>query len=263
VYNAGIPVYTTRGNHEYVPLARGAANPVDPSLASYRAHFPLPPAAATPAGGEQGLTYSFTYKNAKFVAFDAYAGRGAAFDNTLYASGSNRGQMMNSWVLDQVNNSTAGVTFVMAHEQMWPSVTHPDCLANDPDSRDALVQALGRHHGTYLAGHDHMYVRGTMTNGSGDKAPSFVVGTGGGGNYDYAALDAVARGYAGTARFSVQKTLSSSANPTFGYLLITVYSDSSWGAEFRGFQFNKWNDATDASLTPVAVLDSFKSSELY
>jgi hypothetical protein len=208
------------------------------------------------------LTYSFTYKNAKFVAFDQYANRTAAFNNTLYAPGSNSGQMMSPWVLDQINNSTSGVNFVMAHEQMWPSASHSDCLANDPDSRDALVHALGTHNGTYLAGHDHMYVRATMVNGS-DKVPSFVVGTGGGGNYNFGAFDPVAKGYTGASKYNVKLALSNSSNPVFGYMLVTVYSDNTWSAVFRGFQFNKWNDPANVALTPFTVLDSFKNTDLY
>lgn len=262
VTDAGIPIYTVRGNHEYSSTsALGAVNPLDPSLSTYKTHFPLTASLLTPVGTENGLTYSFTWKNAKFVAFDQYAGRTATFDNTKYAPGSNKGQMMNSWVLDQVNNSTAGVNFVMAHEQMWPSTSHSDCLANDPDSRDALVHALGTHNGTYLAGHDHMFVRGTMINGS-DKVPAFVVGTGGGGNYNYSSFDVVSKGYTGASRYDMQKAISSSTNPTFGYMLVTVYSDNTWSAEFRGFNFNSWNSATDITLTPFTVMDSFRNKDI-
>ena len=267
VYSANIPVYTTRGNHEYDDLTNGAGNPADPSRAPYLAHFSMPangPTTGANGLSEVGLTYSFTWKNAKIIGFDQYAGRSATtFNNKLYAPGSNKGQMMNPWVLNEVNNSTSGVTFVMAHEGMWPSHSHPDTLANDPDSRDALVTALAAKNGTYLAGHDHMYVRGFMDNGSGGKVPSFVVGSGGGDNYDYAlATSSDYSGYTGKASYTVQKHFDNSANPTFGWMVITVYSDNTWTGEFRGFQFNKWNDATDHSLTPVTVMDSFKNIDV-
>jgi hypothetical protein len=266
VYNAKIPVYTTRGNHEYDDLVNGAANPDDPSRATYLAHFAMPtngPATGIAGLSEVGLTYSFTWKNAKFIGFDQYAGRSATtFNNKLYAPGSNKGQMMNPWVLNEVNNSTSGVTFVMAHEGMWPSHSHPDTLANDPDSRDALVTAMAAKNGTYLTGHDHMYVRAFMNNGSGGKVPTLVVGTGGGGNYDYAlATSSDYSGYTGKSNYTVQKTFSNSANPYFGYVVVTVYSDNTWKGEFHGFQFNKWNDATDHSTTPITVTDSFSSSD--
>ncbi len=260
VYGAGIPVYTTRGNHEYHTPKSGARNRMDPSRATYLAHFSMPPNGPS---GEAGLTYSFTWMNAKIIAFDQYAGRKDSFDNTLYAAGSNKGQMMNPWVLDEVNTSSSGVTFVMAHEQIWPSRSHPDCLANDPDSRDALIHALGTHHGAYFAGHDHLYLRGFVTDADGDKVPAFTVGTAGGGNYGYGAFNVAAAGYTGPDAYTVQKSISSGANPVFGYLLVTVYSDNTWSAAFRGFRFNRWNDAADVSLTPISVMDSFKSSDLH
>ncbi len=265
VSDAKIPLYTTRGNHEYDDLVNGAVNPDDPSRLTYLAHFPMPTNGPTTSGtglSEVGLTYSFTHKNAKFIGFDMYSGRTGTFDNTKYAPGSNSGQMMNPWVLNEVNNSTSGVTFVMAHEMMWPTTSHPDCFANDPDSRDAMVHALGTHNGAYFAGHNHMFVRGVMADDKGDKVPSFTIGTGGGGNYDYAVYDVVAAGYTGPDTYAVQKTLSNSANPYFGYLLVTVYTDNTWSAQFRGFQFNSWNNATDHSLTPITVMDSFTSSSM-
>lgn len=269
VYNANIPLYTTRGNHEYDDLGPGAANPADPSRLTYLVHFVMPTngptTSPTTSLSEVGLTWSFTHKNAKFIGFDMYSGRTVSFDNTKYAPGSNSGQMMNPWVLNEVNNSTSGVNFVMGHEMMWPTTSHPDCLANDPDSRDALVHAMGVHNGTYFAGHNHMFVRGVMNNDKGDKIPAFTVGTGGGGNYDYAVYDVVGAGYTGPDTYTVQKTISSSANPYFGWLLVTVYSDNTWSAEFRGFQFNSWNSTAtpaDLSVTPITVMDSFTSSSM-
>jgi hypothetical protein len=48
----------------------------------------------------------------------------------------------------------------------------------------------------------------------------------------------------------------------FGYLLISVYSDNTWSGEFHGFRFKHWNDATDVSLSPITVMDSFTSSSM-
>ena len=260
VYKAGIPVYTTRGNHEYNPLFNGARNPKDPSKVPYLARFPMPANGPT---DEVGLSYSFTWKNVKIVAFDQYAGRTDTYNDQLFAPDANKGQAMNSWVIDEIDASTAPVNFVMAHEMLFPSNSHPDCLANDPNSRDALVHALGTHNGTYFSGHDHMYLRGIATNDIGDRVAAIVVGTAGAGNYDYAAFDDVAHGYTGPGKYSVQASIGSSANPTFGYLLVTVDADNIWRAEFRGFQFTHWNDPTDVSLTPIAVMDSFASSTLH
>jgi Calcineurin-like phosphoesterase len=264
VADAGIPLYTTRGNHEYNPGTNGAVNPIDPSLAPYKAHFPLPTAQATlatPTGAENDLSWSFTYKNVKFIGFDNYANRTSTYDNTLYAPGSNSGQAMSSWVLNEVNSSTAGLVFATSHEMLWPSASHPDCLANDPDSRDALVKALAAHNGVYFSGHDHMLLRGTVANGNA-KVPVMVVGTGGGGNYAYGPPDpTVYTGYTGATTFTDTGHIDNSVNPVFGWVLVTVYSDNTWTASFRGFRFNAWGSATDASFTPITVVDTFKSSD--
>lgn len=263
VYDANIPVYTARGNHEYYDLALGAPNAADPSRTPYLAKFLMPAnGPTTNAAGlsEVGLTYSFTYKNAKIIAFDEYAGRQSTFDNTKFAAGSNKGQMVNPWVLNEINNSTAGVNFVMAHEGLWPTKSHPDTLGNDPDSRDALVQAMAAKNGAFLTGHDHMFVRATVSNGSA-KVPQLLVGTGGGGNYDFGVFNTYSAGYKGATTYNAHKSFSNSKNPYFGYVIVTVYSDNTWSADFRGFQFNSWGSATDASLTPITVMDSFKSSD--
>jgi hypothetical protein len=259
VYNAGIPLYVVRGDHEYNTPANGVRNPLDPSHEPFLAHFSMP---TNGPADESGMTYSLTWKNAKIIVFDQYIGRTNAYNDTLYTSGSNHGQVMSSWVLNQIDNSTSGVIFVMSHEQIFSTKSHPDSMANDPDSRDALIHALGTHNGTYFSGHDHMYVRGIMTNASGDKVPAFTVGTAGAGNYDYATYDVVRAGYTGSDTYSVQKVFSDKANPIFGYLLITVYSDNTWSGEFRGFRFNHWNDTANVSLTPITVMDLFTSSSM-
>ncbi len=68
IYNAGIPVYITRGNHEYNPLAYGAANPLDPSMQTFLDHFSYLPHNG-PAG-EKGLTWFINHKNVKIIGFD-------------------------------------------------------------------------------------------------------------------------------------------------------------------------------------------------
>ena len=103
-----------------------------------------------------------------------------------------------------------------------------------------------------------MYLRGYMTNGQGEKVPAFTVGTAGGGNYNYGAFDPAGHGYTGTDSYVPQVHVSNSASPTFGYLLVTVYTDNTWIGEFRGFQFNHWN-TSDISVTGFSVMDSFDS----
>ncbi|MFL5450768.1 MAG: metallophosphoesterase family protein [Myxococcales bacterium] len=256
VYQAGIPLYVTRGGHEYNPLVHSAANPADPSRETFLAHFDMP---KNGPDGEKGLTWSFTHKNAKVVGFDTYANRTDKFDDRLFAPGSNKGQMMNPWVIDEIKKFPAEVNFVIAHEQMWATISHFDTFANDPDSRDALAAVLATHNGTYFAGHDHMYVRGFLQKNNGLRTPIFTVGTAGAGNYDYNFLDVFRAGYPGPYEFVGQMSLAHAAKPVFGYLLVTVNPDGTWSGEFRGSVPPGWGTA-DTTMPPFTTMDSFTST---
>lgn len=243
LYDAGIYVYTIRGNHDCPPLPESNLSD-DP----YLRDFPLAKDAFSPDGG---FTYAFTHKNAKFIGFDQYVNRKASFNSHLYSLHSNQGQMMNSLAISQIDNSTAPLNFAFAHEQLFPSESHPNCMANDPDSRDALVAALGAHHGAYLCGHDHMYLRGTAFDGQGHTVPELVVGTAGGRIYDYAP-DKVSD-YKGPDAFSVEKVYGDSNKPYFGYLVVTVYDNNTWSGQFKGFRY----DAEANRTMDLKTLDSF------
>lgn len=244
---AGIPVYTIRGNHEYKPS-------VDSAGSTYLNYFPLPRGATTPDGG---YTYSFIHKNARFIGFDQYIGRNKSFNDHLYSPHSNEGQMMEGWVVSQINRSTSPLNFVFAHEMLFPSKTHGDCMANDPDSRDALIAALGTHNGTFLCAHDHMYMRGTALDGHGHAVPELVVGTAGGGNYDYAPFNAT--GYTGPDTFAVNEVLGNSSKPYFGYVLITVYDNNTWTGEFKGFRYDAAAKGKPLRAKPMRDMDAFRN----
>jgi hypothetical protein len=95
------------------------------------------------------------HKNAEFVGFDQYINP--------------KGQMMNSWVTTQINDSTSPLNFAFAHEPLFPNAYDrtgiKSSMTNDPSSRDALISALGAHHGTYFTGHDHLYLRASVSDG--------------------------------------------------------------------------------------------------
>ncbi len=77
-----------------------------------------------------------------------------------------------------------------------------------------------------------MYVRGYVSNTQGESVPAFTIGTVG-GNYTSGVFD-IPSAYRGPDAYTVRKQISDSSNPTFGYLLVTVYTDNTWGGEFRG-----------------------------
>jgi hypothetical protein len=248
--NAGIPVYTLRGNHE------DDSDMMPANYELFLEKFPLKD-VTSPDGG---FTYSFTHKNAEFIGFDQFINQSGDFNLTLFALHSNQGQMMNRWVTNQINSSISPLNFGFAHEMLFPSESHPDCMANDPDSRDALVAALGTHHGTYLCGHDHMYLRGTASDGNGHTVPELVVGTAGGGNYDYSPINA--SGYTGPDTFTADKNYGDENRPYFGYLLVTVNDDNSWAGEFKAFQYDTYEEGKPHNAGPIQTMDRFRTGQM-
>jgi hypothetical protein len=183
------------------------------------------------------------------------SGRKASFDNGLFAYGSNKGQTMGSSVISEINRSPSLMTFAFAHEQLFSSKSHPDCMSNDPESRDALVAALGTHNGAYLCGHDHMYLRGTASDGQGHTIPVLIAGTAGSCNYDYEPYNT--KGYDGPDTFSVANVLGNFSEPYFGYILITVYDNSTWTGEFKGFQYDNYAGGKAHIARMLQTMDRF------
>ena len=177
VYEAGIPVYPCRGNHELKQdmFRKGI------SVSAWRAAFPALPRNGPP--GEEGLTYSVDFANASFIACDDFVGIKPTYDKRKYDSSVNVG-MVSPWVVQQVKTSSKQWVFVFGHESAYIG-HHTDCLANFPDERDSLWDALGARGGVYLSGHDHMYVRHTAPDSAGRPVLELVVGCAGATPYEY------------------------------------------------------------------------------
>ena len=111
---------------------------------------------------------------------------------------------MDGWVTAQINN-TSSLNFAFGHEPLFPSKSHSDDKANDPDSRDALVETLSNHHGAYFCGLIHMYLVGTLSDSRGQIVPELVVGRAGGRNYNYTSFDATV--YRGPDTFTSRQYL--------------------------------------------------------
>ncbi|MDD1752493.1 MAG: metallophosphoesterase [Methanotrichaceae archaeon] len=233
LYDAEIPIYIIRGNHEADSIM-GAFSSL------WLNEFPVMKDLASPDGG---FTYSFTHKNARFVGFDQYI--------------NNSEPMMNSWVTTQINDSTSPLNFAFAHVPLFPvSYAHnsvKSSWADDPKSRDALISALGTHHGTYFAGHEHVYLRVNVSDGQGHKVPELIVGTAGRSNYNYSSE--VVSNYTKPENYTVDKVYGDSTNPYFGYLLVTVYDNNTWTGKFKGYQdtYDMWN----TQFPVIQTLDRF------
>ena len=264
VYNANIPVYVVRGNHEIqnpdplfvdnvYPL--GALTINSPALtAEFQAFFPEMPQNGPV--GEKGLTYSIDHNNARFVAIDNYAGRSATFNDTQYNDTTNSG-MINQWALDQITNATADTPWVFAfgHEPLF--VGHnPSCLANAYDERDALLDALGPKTGIYLTAHDHSYARQTAPDSYGHLVNQLMVASAGAGWYDLDQIGvnaSIDHGIIPTTVFFNGKTTATNTNQISqknGYLLVTIDGNTLLG-EWKGEDGSTGNWQTYDSFTMI------------
>lgn len=93
IYNAGIPVYGIRGNHE-----DDANNDINMWNNAFSGSYAFP---QNGPAGETNLTYSFTHKNAKMILLDVYK---------------NIHQVNQNWLEQELNSNTSRHLFVFGHE---------------------------------------------------------------------------------------------------------------------------------------------------
>ena len=141
VYNAQIPVYVIRGNHE--------DNSFFPDISVWHRTFAMPANGPT---GETNLTYSFNHKNAFIAGLDQYV---------------NDYQHNQPWLDTQLANNTSPHVFVFGHLPAFEAMPR-ECLDEYPQKRDAFWQSLKNAGArTYLCSHDHFYDHARIDDGDG------------------------------------------------------------------------------------------------
>jgi hypothetical protein len=209
LYNAGIGFFPLRGNHDaalhsavqfqhvFPQTQNGSQNmtPADartatadygPPPASTRKPFTVgggfsSPTTATTTTGLLGLSYAFTYANARFVLLDQFT----RVDGTGYGSANYNNVNIpeqQPWI-DRMLEATpaGGHAFVLGHKNLIGE-NHTDTLlganpaANAP-ARDAFIGSLQRHGvRLYISGHDHMYQRSIVTSPDGAARVQEIIG---------------------------------------------------------------------------------------
>ncbi len=156
VYQAGIPVYPVRGNHD-----------LDADPKPYLQFF----ASSLPQNGpvgEKGLTYAVYYSNAVVLALDAYV---------------NRHEVNTNWIKTVLATNTCLHVFAMSHDPAFKS-TQLACLDDYPLVRDSFWNILSNAAcRIYLCAHDHYYDHLRADDQDGDPSNDvhqFIVGGGGG-----------------------------------------------------------------------------------
>jgi hypothetical protein len=183
VYDAGIPVYVGRGNHEvgdvYSAYADSPAEPdtVDNFALRWVNVFgsDLLPIQKLPGNGppnERFMTYSVEHKNACILMLDQYAGMEHEFAH----------RVNQAWLDGKLASNTKPHIFAVGHEPAFAAL-HPDCLADHPADRDAFWAGI-REAGArvYLCGHDHFYDHARVDDNDGDPnndIHQYIIGTAG------------------------------------------------------------------------------------
>jgi predicted phosphodiesterase len=134
VYDAGIGVYTVRGNHDVGnPPGTTAWNNV------FKDKYSMP---ANGPAGEKNLTYSFSHKNAFIVGIDEYI---------------RQREVNQSWLDAQFAANTNPHVFVFGHIPAFKT-NYQDCLYDFVVKRDMLWASIEKAGGrTYFCGHGHFY----------------------------------------------------------------------------------------------------------
>ncbi|MEA1949785.1 MAG: metallophosphoesterase [Planctomycetota bacterium] len=159
VYDAGIPIYAVRGNHDVgSPAGVTAWNNI------FSGAYALP---GNGPAGETNLTYSVEHKNALILGLDEYTPNH---------------QVNQTWVDAKLDANTQPHIFAFGHEPAF-AANHADCLDDYPSNRNSFWESLATAGGrTYFAGHDHFYDHARIDDGDGNQdndLHQYIVGTGG------------------------------------------------------------------------------------
>ena len=165
--DAGIKVYSCRGNHDAAPgklerlMGKNSALAVWQKVFSGKYAFPDNGPAK-----EKGVTYFVKKKNLLLLFMDTYPGKPTH-------------QVNLPWVEKIIKTEKGDLSmhlFAVTHEPAF-AVHHTDCLASKPKERDKFLNTFTSHGGVcHLCGHDHMYNHAKVITPQGEFH-QFVCGT--------------------------------------------------------------------------------------
>ncbi len=259
IYDAGIPVYPVRGNHETETKGFGfSTNDPQPFLDAFAAFSYIPsngPADAT------RLTYSFQHKNCLVLGLDLYIN---AVPDPI--TGTVNPEVPQSWIDQQLASNQKPHVFAFGHTAIV-QVSMNSIIARDStmDMADAFFDSLlNAGSKVYFCGHDHFYNRSILER-NGKRLCQLLGGNGGAslelwnpGSYssDYPACN-------------ISAQLAYHNQTSFGYCVVTVSSDSSISTvvkfldtptapavtAFDAYSFNYSQCATAGMSSSLAVPD--------
>ena len=181
VYDANIPVYVCRGNHEVSDSWGGSPDTGPDPNDNYASRwlkvfgsdfYPDQKLPGNSPVAEKYMTYSVTHKNAFVLVLDQYAGMRHRTDH----------KVNQRWLDAQLATNTKPHIFVTGHEPAFQAIRR-DCLDTYPAKRDAFWASIKNAGGrTYLTGHDHFYDHARVDDGDSDPSNDihqYIIGTAG------------------------------------------------------------------------------------
>ena len=262
VYDAGIPVYPVRGNHEAFTATFGRPdNDPQPFLDAFAKFAYIPSNGPTNA---QRLTYSFQHKNCLVLGLDLYV------NSIILPNGSIFPAVDQSWVDQQLATNQQPHVFVFGHTPIVQVcnnsvIAMSNTMAKADAFFDSLVNAGCQ---AYFCGHDHLSNR-TFLERNGQRLCQMLAGSGGAapelwnpGSYS-----------ASLTNCDIRAQLAFHNQSQFGYCVVTVSNNTSLSSVMKfldtptnsavtaqdAFDFNYFRCATVgmfSSLTNPAAASS-------
>ena len=181
LYNARIGFFPLRGNHESSQAAAQEFQLDFPQTQGKGRNTVGARNFASPAANLQGLSYSFTYRNAKFVLLDQFTrldGTGSTSNETNNTNIADQLGWISSTLSDKRRETHA---FVFGHKNLIGQ-NHVDfLLGSDPSQNPSVqnsfigtLQANGVRY--YISGHDHTHHRSIVTSPDGVSKVEQLIG---------------------------------------------------------------------------------------
>lgn len=147
LYEAGVRVLPTRGNHD---LGNRDAESKAVWDRVFTGEYALPQNGPV---GEENITFSFASENVLVLGLDMYV---------------ELRQVNQAWVDAQFEKNDRPHVFVFGHEPAF-KVLHKDCLDDHPAQRDVLWESIAAEGGrAFFSGHDHFYDHARIDDGDGN-----------------------------------------------------------------------------------------------
>jgi hypothetical protein len=237
LYDAGIPVYPVRGNHEtWTELYGFGANDPQPYLDAFAEFDYIPSNGPTNA---TRLTYSFQHKNCLVLALDLYVSSVPEANGNIFPI------VDQNWVNQQLATNQLPHVFAFGHTPIvqvsMNSVIDTDGTVGMADAFfDSLVNAGSQ---AYFCGHDHFYNRSFLER-NGKRLCQMIAG-GGGAVLEFWNPGSYSSAYTNS---DISAQLGYHNQTKFGYCVVTVSNDRSLSSvmKFLDTPTNSAVTATDA-----------------